>query len=246
MGKRNTKNGNGNGNHYDVLVEDIKSNDKLPSDPLGKKLRIKHKTPKQKDFTKMIDEHDITLCSGPAGCGKSYLSLMKALQLLQTPKNGYDKLYIITPTVEITKNGLGFLPGSFNDKISVYMNSVYRLIDKMIGKIEREELLKDNIIEVLGLGYIRGDNFDNCVLIVEESQNISKKEMLTILTRIGYKCKMVISGDIMQIDQFKYEEDSGLYHAINNLGGINELGIFEFDINDVVRNKIITKILQKY
>lgn len=194
----------------------------------------------------MIDDYQIILCSGPAGCGKSHLSLAKAIEYIQTPNNGYNKILIITPTVEITRNSVGFLPGSFTEKVSLFMNSVYRLFDKIIGKDTTQDMLKNGTIDVLGLGYIRGENFDNCILIVEESQNISKKEMLTILTRIGFNCKMLISGDLTQVDNFKNLEDSGLYHAINKLKNIEDIGIFEFTNDDVVRNSIITKILEKY
>jgi len=241
------RNGNGNGNGSDVMelikLEEIT---KSPNQILKRNIKIKCKNEKQKEFIKLIDNNQIILCDGPSGCGKSHLSILKSLSYLTDENTKYNKIYILTPTVEITKNGVGFLPGSFSDKVSMFMHSVYNLFDKIIGKENSDKLLKENIIEILGLGYIRGENLDNCLLIVDEAQNISKKEMLTILTRIGSNCKMIISGDIMQIDNFKNKEESGLYHAIQNLKDINDIGIFKFTIDDIVRNTIINKILEKY
>jgi len=240
----NGNNGNGNGSVELVLEKNFVS--KLDTNLYGKKVKIKCKNQHQKEFLNMIDEKDIVLCSGPAGCGKSHLSIAKALEYIQTPDNGYNKIYIITPTVEITRSGVGFLPGTFADKVSVYMNSVYKLFDKIISKEICDKLLKNQIIEILGLGYIRGENLDNSILIVEESQNISIKEMLTILTRIGENCKLIISGDLFQIDAFRCIEDSGLYHSMKKLKDIEGIGIFEFSEDDIVRNSIITEILKRY
>lgn len=247
MSKRNGRNGNGNhyDNHYDVLTEEVKLTDKIPSDPLGKKLRIKHKNPKQKDFTRMIDDHEITLCSGPAGCGKSYLSLIKALQLVQTPKNGYDKIHIITPAVDAEEK-LGSIPGDLNSKLEPYLFSTYYLIDKIIGKENREKLVKDEIIQPLALAFLRGVNIDNAVLVFEEAQNASKKQMKTLLTRIGYKAKFIISGDIKQIDRFRNEDESGLKDAMDKFYNFDKIGIFHFKNGDSVRNPIINDMLRYY
>jgi phosphate starvation-inducible PhoH-like protein len=242
MGKKSSKY---NGNGFDALTEELKP--LLSSVNSGiKKIKVKCKNERQKEFIKMIDNHQITLCSGPAGCGKSHLMIMKSLDLIQKEESVYKKILVITPTVEATKNSVGFLPGDFSSKVSMFMNSVYRLFDKITGKEQCDKMIKNGMIEVLGLGYIRGENFDDCILLVEEAQNISKKEMLTILTRIGYNCKMIISGDLMQIDNFRNVEESGLYHAIQHLKDIDDIGIFEFTNDDIVRNDIIKKIIEKY
>lgn len=248
MGKKNVKNSDNSRNGYDSMELVMDKNIITPTTNtlFTNKVRIKCKNQHQKEFINMIDDKQIILCSGPAGCGKSHLSIIKSLELIQRNDGIYKKIYVITPTVEITRNGVGFLPGNFAEKVSVFMNSVYRLFDKIIGKETCDKLLKNQIIEVLGLGYIRGENLDNCILIVEEAQNISVKEMLTILTRIGENCKLIISGDLLQIDVFKNIEDSGLYHAINKLTDIDEIGIYQFTDDDIVRNSVITKILRKY
>ena len=248
MPRKNGKingNGNGNGHSIDTLTEELKP--RLSTVNYGeRRVRIKCKNEKQKQFINMIDDYQITLCSGPAGCGKSHLSIMKAIEYIQKEDDKYKKIFVITPTVESTSSKIGFLPGDFTSKVALFMNSVYRLFDKIVGKEYCDKLIKSGVIEVLGLGYIRGENFDDCVLLVEESQNITKKEMLTILTRIGFNCKMIISGDLMQADNFKNIEDSGLYHAIQKLKDIDDIGIFEFTNEDIVRNDIIKKILEKY
>lgn len=246
MGKKQTR----RLNYNEVMLETQVSNSidqRNEKDvKFGKKVKIKCRNESQKIFIRMIDNNDIIICNGPAGCGKSHLSLNKALDLIQIENNGYKKIQIITPSVEITRNGVGFLPGDFNDKMRFYMNSVYNLIDKSIGEKRREELIKENIIEALGVAYIRGENIDHSILIVEEAQNLSKKEILTILTRIGENAKIIISGDIMQTDAFKNKEESGLYHAMNTLKNIKGIGLFEFTDEDIVRHPLISLILEKY
>lgn len=247
MAKRNGRNGDNGHNGQDSMELVLDKNFiTTPNTLFSNKVKIKCKNQHQKEFIKMIDDKQIVLCSGPAGSGKSHLSIIKSLELIQRNDGIYKKIYVITPTVEITRSGVGFLPGTFAEKVSVFMNSVYRLFDKIIGKEMCDKMLKNQIIEVLGLGYIRGENLDNCILIVEEAQNISIKEMLTILTRIGENCKLIISGDLLQIDAFRNKEESGLYHAINKLNEIDEIGIYQFTDDDIVRNSVITKILQKY
>lgn len=242
MGKKNGRI-NGNGNTVDTLTENLKPIQQ--NNYYEKKVRIKCKNEKQKKFINMIDEHEIILCSGPAGCGKSHLSLAKSLELIQTPDNGYERLYIITPAVEVEEK-YGSLPGDLSDKLQPFLFSSYYLIDKIIGKETREKMVKDGIIQPLALGFLRGVNIDNAILVFEEAQNASHKQMKTLLTRIGYNSKFIISGDLKQIDRFRTTEESGLIDAMERFKNFNEIGQFHFLDGDSVRNDIINKLLNYY
>ena len=175
----------------------------------------------------------------------SHLSLAKALEYIQTPDNGYNTLYIITPAVEIEEK-IGSLPGNLADKLSVYLFSTYYLIDKIIGRENREKMVKEGVIQPLALAFLRGVNIDNAILVFEEAQNASLKQMKTLLTRIGYNAKFIISGDLKQIDRFRNNGESGLIDAMKRFEAFNEMGIFHFRDGDSVRNDIINEILKFY
>ena len=236
------------------IIEDVskKCNDvifgkKQYAEIILKKVNLKCKNQKQKEFIKTIDENEITICAGDSGVGKSYLSIAKALELLKDGTNGYNKIYIITPIIDSNEGeSIGYLKGSLADKLDPYLFSIYYLVDKIVGEDTRKKLVDNKVIEPLCISYLRGVNLDNCVTIIDESQNISKKGMLTLLTRIGYNCKYILSGDINQIDRFKNPNESGLKYAFDNLKGIEGIGFVEFSKEDIVRNPIISKILEKY
>lgn len=212
---------------------------------LLKKINFKYKNQKQKDFLNMIDEKEITICVGESGVGKSYLSIAKSLDLLRDPSSGYNKIFIITPIVE-SEDNLGYLKGSLEDKMSPYLYSIYYLMDKIIGEDVRKKLVENEIISPLCISYLRGVNIDNSILISDETQNMTIKGIKTLLTRIGFNSKFILSGDINQIDRFKNENDSGLKYAYENLKDIEGIGLFEFNKEDIVRNKIIGEILDRF
>ena len=175
-------------------------NNKQVADILyGKKVKIRCKNQKQKQFIKTIDENQISICIGPAGVGKSYISIIKSLQLLADPTNNYHNIYVITPAVE-SEERLGYLPGGLEEKLEPYLYSTYKLIDKIIGIENRKKLVNSEIIKPLALAYLRGWNIDNSILIFEEAQNCTPKQMKTVLTRIGFNSKFIISGDLEQTD----------------------------------------------
>ena len=144
------------------------------------------------------------------------------------------------------EENLGFLPGDLKEKMAPFLASSIDIVDKILGKSTRIELERTEDISAEPLGFIRGKTIDNAILIMEEAQNMSPSQMKTLLTRIGYNSKYVISGDMDQSDRYKRVEDSGLYDAIRKHTNIAEVGIFEFDENDIVRNPIISKILMNY
>jgi len=175
----------------------------------------------------------------------SYVSIAKALELLQNATNKYEKIVIFKPAVEVEEKH-GFLPGDIMEKIMPYVESSLAIIDKIIGKPARERLMTEGIIEIKALAYIRGANIDNAILIMEEAQNMSPNQMKTLITRIGENSKFIISGDMDQSDRYYNVKQSGLFDAMNRLKGLEEIGFFEFAIEDIVRNPIISKILKYY
>ena len=212
---------------------------------LLKKVNLKCKNQKQKEFVKTIDENEITICIGDSGVGKSYLSIAKALELLRDGTNGYDKIYIITPIVE-SEESIGYLRGDLDMKTFPYLYSIYYLVDKIVGEEPRKKLVENKIIEPLYMSYMRGINICDSVLIGDETQNLTIKGVKTLLTRIGYNSKFILSGDLNQIDRFKNPNESGLKYAYENLKGIPGIGFVEFSKEDIVRNPIISPILERF
>ena len=127
-----------------------------------------------------------------------------------------------------------------------YLYSIYYLVDKLVGEDVRKKLVENEIISPLAISYLRGVNIDNAILISDETQNMTIKGMKTLLTRIGFNSKFILSGDINQIDRFKNENDSGLKYAFENLNDLEGVGVFEFGKEDIVRNKIISEILERF
>ena len=127
-----------------------------------------------------------------------------------------------------------------------YVESSLSIIDKLVGKVGRDRMMQEGLLEVKALAYIRGANIDNSILIMEEAQNMSINQMKTLLTRIGENSKFIISGDMDQSDRFKNVNQTGLYDAINRLKTIDKIGFFEFGVGDIVRNPIISEILRFY
>lgn len=212
---------------------------------LTTKVPLKCKNEKQKKFANLIKECEITFCSGPAGVGKSYVAIAVALQLLQDSNNSFNKILILKPAVEAEEN-LGFLPGNLKEKLEPHLASSIDIIDKIIGESNRIQLEESKEIMVEPLGFIRGKSIDNSIMIIEEAQNTSPFQMKTLLTRIGYNSKFIISGDMDQSDKFRDSTKTGLYDAMTRHRNIDEIGFFEFDENDIVRNPLITKIVNNY
>ena len=212
---------------------------------IKKKQKNKFLTENQEVYYNLLRNNQITICSGPAGVGKSYIAMKAAVDLLMDTNNAYEKLVIVRPAVEAEEK-LGSLPGNLEEKLDPYIFPSYYLLNKIIGKEAREKLKDAEIIEVFALAYMRGMNIDNTILIFEEAQNSSPNQMKLLLTRIGFNSKFFISGDIEQTDRYKDKKQSGLYDAIQKFKNVNDMGVFEFGDDDIVRNPLISKILKKY
>jgi len=217
----------------------------LISTIITKKKRNKFLTSNQKEYYEILKSNQITICSGPAGVGKSYIAVKAAVDLLVDKNNSYEKIIIVRPAVEAEEK-LGSLPGGLEEKLDPYIFPSYYLLNKIIGKDAREKLKEAEVIEVFALAYMRGMNIDNSILLFEEAQNASPNQMKLLLTRIGFNSKFFISGDIEQTDRYKHKEQSGLYDALQKFKNIEDVGTFEFNDKDIVRNPLIGKILQKY
>jgi phosphate starvation-inducible protein PhoH and related proteins len=212
---------------------------------IKKQTKEKFLTENQKLYYETLKNNQITICSGPAGVGKSYIAMKAAVDLLQDPNNSYEKIMIVRPAVEAEEK-LGSLPGALEEKLDPYISPSYYLLNKLIGKENREKLIENDFIEVQALAYIRGWNIDNTILIFEEAQNSTPKQMKLLLTRIGFNSKFFISGDLEQTDRYKDKTHTGLWDAISKFRDMEDIGVFEFNDKDIVRNPLITKILKKY
>lgn len=222
-----------------------KTHNELINEILETRFRLKFKNKPQKDFANLISEKEIVIAAGPSGTGKSYVSIARAIELLQNKTNPYNRIIISKPAVEAGEKH-GFLPGDAKEKMEPYVASSVDIIDKIIGKTNRLKLEQLDIIKVEPLAFIRGKTIDHSILIMEETQNMSPGQVKTLLTRIGENTKFIISGDLDQSDKFRNVKQSGLYDAMQRHKNIDEIGFFLFDHNDIVRNPIITKILKNY
>ena len=212
---------------------------------IKKRQKNKFLSEHQETYYDILKSNEITIASGPAGVGKSFIAMKAAVDLLMDPNNSYEKIIIVRPAVEAEEK-LGALPGNLEEKLDPYIFPSYYLLNKIIGKDAREKLKDAEIIEVFALAYMRGMNIDNSILIFEEAQNSTPNQMKLLLTRIGYNSKFFISGDLEQTDRYKDKRQSGLYDAIQRFNGIPDIGVYDFRNAKNVRNPLISKILAKY
>jgi len=212
---------------------------------IGRTPRKKFLSEGQKEYYDILKENEITICTGPAGVGKSYIAMKAAVELLMDENNSYEKIIIVRPAVEAEEK-LGALPGNLEEKLDPYIFPSYYLLNKIIGKEAREKLKEADVIEVFALAYMRGMNIDNSILIFEESQNSTPSQMKLLLTRIGFNSKFFISGDVEQTDRYKDKTLSGLYDAVNRFKDMENVGTYSFQSKDIIRNPLITKILDRY
>ncbi len=222
-----------------------KSRKEIIREIIGKTPRKKFLSESQKEYYDILTNNEITICTGPAGVGKSYVAMSAAVQLLLDDSNSYEKIIIVRPAVEAEEK-LGALPGNLEEKLDPYIFPSYYLLNKIIGKEAREKLKEHDVIEVFALAYMRGMTIDNSILIFEEAQNSTPSQMKLLLTRIGFNSKFFISGDIDQTDRYKDKTQSGLYDAMNKFTDLDEVGTYDFKNEDIIRNPIISKILKKY
>lgn len=196
----------------------------------------------QRQYIEAIDRHDCVFGIGPAGTGKSFLAIAKSVEFLQ--RKLVRKIVLTRPAVEAGEK-LGFLPGTLQEKLDPYLRPLYDALFTFIGFEQTQELLEKNIIEIVPLAYMRGRTLEGAFLIVDEAQNTTTNQMKMCLTRLGINSKMVITGDITQID-LPSNHRSGLIEARDILKGIPEIYFQFFTEVDVVRHHLVKLIIQAY
>ena len=203
---------------------------------------IRPKTLNQKRYVDAIDQHTIVFCIGPAGTGKTYLAMAKAVKALQAKE--VTRIILTRPAVEAGER-LGFLPGTLYEKIDPYLRPLYDALHDMLDPQTIPQLLAQGTIEVAPLAYMRGRTLNDSFIILDEAQNTTTDQMKMFLTRLGFNSKTVITGDITQID-LPSGKGSGLVEVQNILEGIEGIEFVYFTNRDVVRHKLVQKIIKAY
>ena len=203
---------------------------------------IAPKTKGQYSFVKAVEDNAIVFAIGPAGTGKTYLAVIRAVSAM---KKGEVKRIVLTrPAVEAGES-LGFLPGDLKEKVDPYLTPLYDALHDMLGVEQTEKLIEKGTIEIAPLAYMRGRTLDDSFVILDEAQNTTPAQMKMFLTRLGFNSKMVITGDNTQID-LKTGTKSGLDDAANILKDIEGIKIIHLTSDDVVRNPLVQKIIERY
>jgi len=209
-------------------------------------IKIIAKNESQKKLINSIKNNQITICSGPAGTGKTFVSIAFALSLIRKSTNRYKQIYLVKSVTALKGEELGFLKGDFKEKIEPFMWSFYINMEKLILKTNINKLVEQEIIKPFPLAYMRGASLDDCIIIADEMQNVTLNNSRTLLTRIGSNSKLILLGDINQID-IKDKTESSLEVLIKMFDNLNEFGVIKMDENDTnVRNPLITIIENKF
>ena len=196
----------------------------------------------QQEYIETINKRVLTFGIGPAGTGKTYLAVASAVQQLVSGE--IEKILLVRPAVEAGEK-LGFLPGDLSQKVDPYLRPLYDALFEMLGFKETNQLIERNIIEVVPLAFMRGRTLNNSFIILDESQNATVEQMKMFLTRFGFGSKVVVTGDITQID-LPTNTQSGLVHSLDVLKGLSEVGFIKFDSKDIVRHGLVQKIVEAY
>ena len=199
---------------------------------------IEFKNQAQKDAWKTIEKNDITFLIGPAGSAKSFISSAFACSAILTKRQ--KKILLTRPIVE-SSHGIGFLPGTFEEKVNPYITPIYDALDELVGPVGFQRELINKCIQIRPLNYLRGCNFNDAICLSDESQNMNMKELMLYITRLSRNSKMIINGDPNQCDI----KDSALLHVVNKLEGLEGIGVVRFGSEDIVRKPLIGQILDR-
>ena len=203
---------------------------------------IKPKTIGQNNYIKAIQKRDVVFGIGPAGTGKTFLAVAMAIRAFKN--NEINRIIITRPAVEAGEN-LGFLPGDLQMKVDPYLRPLYDALYDILGPETFNSYKERGLIEIAPLAYMRGRTLDNAFIILDEAQNTPKEQMKMFLTRFGFNSKVVVNGDVTQID-LPHGKRSGLVHAVEVLNEVEEIGFVYFTERDVVRHELVKKIISSY
>jgi phosphate starvation-inducible PhoH-like protein len=217
----------------------------LLSKPLVLKIRKTSIVPRnlsQRHFLDLIIKHDLVFGIGPAGTGKTFLAMILALDALL--RGDVQRIVLARPAVEAGE-ALGFLPGDLEEKLLPYLRPLYDAMDEVLGPIEARKLIETGVVEIAPLAYMRGRTLGKCFALLDEAQNTTRSQMMMFLTRLGEGSKMVVTGDVTQID-LPSKQESGLVEAHKTLSNVDGVYFHQFDHRDVVRHPLVSKIISAY
>lgn len=203
---------------------------------------ISGRTPNQQKLVKMFQKNDLTFALGPAGTGKTYVAIALAVRALKNKE--VRKIILSRPAVEAGEK-LGFLPGDMKDKIDPYLQPLYDALEDMIPANKLKEYMETNVIQIAPLAFMRGRTLNEAVIVLDEAQNTTTHQIKMFLTRLGMGAKMIITGDMTQID-LPHSVQSGLVQATNILRDVPGIGKVEFDKKDIVRHQLVQRIVEAY
>ncbi len=198
------------------------------------------KTLGQQKLMDTMDKYDMVFVSGPAGTGKTYLSVVYAIDLLK--KGDVKKIVLTRPVVEAGES-LGFLPGDLKEKVDPYLRPLYDGLNDLLGIETVQKYIEKGVIEIAPLAYMRGRTFEDAFVILDEAQNTTKNQMLMVLTRMGFRTKIIVNGDTTQID---LKQESGFIQALRLLKGKKDIGFIELSPVDIVRNPLVQIVIEAY
>lgn len=203
---------------------------------------IKSRNENQQKLIDAFEKNDMVFAVGPAGTGKTYLSIALAVKALK--EKTAKKIILSRPAVEAGEK-LGFLPGDIKDKIDPYLQPLYDALEDMLPAVKLQDMIDKHVIQICPLAFMRGRTLSDAVVILDEAQNTTAAQLKMFLTRMGWNTKMIITGDMTQID-LPREEKSGLKVALSILGEIEGISVINFTKQDIVRNKLVTRIVEAY
>ena len=227
------------------IVKGKRMKDEVPEDVIVFSMSgrpIKPRSVNQQKLIEAYQQNDMVFAVGPAGTGKTYLSIALAVKALK--EKTAKKIILSRPAVEAGEK-LGFLPGDMKDKIDPYLQPLYDALEDMIPQVKLQDMMEKHVIQIAPLAFMRGRTLNDAVVILDEAQNTTPAQIRMFLTRMGWNTKMIITGDMTQID-LPHSQKSGLIEALHILNNVEGIGVVNLDSRDIVRHKLVTRIVNAY